>query len=141
MSDKKQRIVVSANYLDRNDKNFRWLFRSEEEGLGAVRPVRSLYASGVTFESSTELEEGFGCETVAYCESMILDESYPTGLQFKSLYFKGFAFHTLTQDGQIDDLVYSCDHLMLNEDGSMLFAMNSPIQKPAGEVATTARLH
>jgi len=68
-------FVVSANYMDRDKRN--WLVRERESKLRDCQEREVLLAADFHLERPDGGEEGVGCRTVAICESLadnILDE-------------------------------------------------------------------
>jgi hypothetical protein len=112
MSDK---YVVSANYIARDSVQSRWMVRPKDSGhIKNLQTSAVVLAKNVKFESSS-WEEGFGCSTVAVCDSYRLFHYNQEG--FKKLKFDGYSFADLETKLKVNE----CSELLLLEDGSMWY--------------------
>jgi hypothetical protein len=112
MSTQKSKVIVSANYLDR-DSNQRWLIRNEDEPVETAKVFRSIVAKNVEFTGSS-IEIGFGCSKVALCESAEGSEDLaPVADEAVQLWFDGWNF--FNQGSRVE----KCKTLTLQTDGSM----------------------
>lgn len=111
---KNMTYIVSANYLDRSDKEHPWLIRKPDQTVEQATRVSSLTATNVRFADSGELENGFGCTIVAAAESVNMD-SVPTHPVGQSLRFAGNKFIAKATGERVD----SVDTLVLSADGKI----------------------
>lgn len=81
-------FIVSANYRDRSSP-YRWLMRRKNESPSAAKAFKEIRATEVKFVESDALERGFGCMTVAQCETAegIGPEGKETFLEFRGYRF------------------------------------------------------
>lgn len=109
------KYVVSANYIARDSKEYRWLCRpSNSTRIQDLYGHGSLALHDVKFETST-VEVGFGCSMVAVAENV---NSHPRlAPEYKKLKFNGAYF----VDAETDKEVKECKKLALFEDGSMYY--------------------
>jgi hypothetical protein len=104
--------IVSANYRNRYAKS-RWLVRKVGQKPEEALEYKSVAAKGVTFRDSDAYEQGFGCSTVAYCESAVGDTKGFTDGQ--RLRFDRYMF--IDPNG---NYVEKVAELALHPDGSMI---------------------
>lgn len=134
-------LIVSANYRDRTSK-YRWLIRDESQDPRQARAFKAIDATGVAFCPSTQWESGFGCSTVAFCETAVgygpmvtavddeplshlpalIDNSVP-------LHFNGRSFF-IDKPDEGTAWVPTCANLRLNSDGSMHAVIEAAVEKP-----------
>jgi len=105
-------FIVAANYLDRKSP-YKWLVRREDESPDKARACRSVVCNNVTFQRSSQYEEGFGCSRVARCETAVgTDFEWPLVVK---LTFDG-SYSFLDPNG---NNVETCKGLTLDADGGI----------------------
>lgn len=109
--------IVSGNYNERlaQIKDFPWLLRSKSDQPRNATPYRSVMAQNVTFGASTEYEKGFGCMTVAYCETAI-GSNANIGARADHVRLKFGTYYFEDPNGKT---IYACKSLLLRADGSV----------------------
>ena len=108
-------MIISANYRDRNNKDYRYLVRRENQSVGDAIQVKEVIVTGpVTFRQSSAQERGFGCGVVAVADSSDITLIGIAPLDPVELQFNGFAF----SDGQRE--VHEVRSLFLRNDGKIL---------------------
>jgi len=109
-------LIVTPNYADRHNRNFRWLVRDASHTPTEVpQGFKAVVATGVAFGPSTRFEEDFGCGTVAFAKSVsVSSEDSVLPPKAIELRFNGLAF--VDPQGQY---VGKCASLVLRTDGSM----------------------
>ena len=108
-------FVVSANYLDRGASK-RWLARKGDEPETTAQAFKSIMATGVRFGPSSEYERGFGCATVAHCETVVTSNrrnGTPEGIRLRFSPMTGCFYDPAGEP------VLECERLVLCADGSM----------------------
>lgn len=119
--------IVSANYRDRGSP-YRWLIRDEGEPLDTAKAFKSVKATGVKFERSSEEEAGFGCSIVARCETAVGHEPEP-----KNSTQLTFEINDFVDSG--GNIVKCCEGLTLDSDGTVLATINSEMPPPPDDDA------
>jgi hypothetical protein len=107
------KFVVSANYRDRSS-SYRWLVRRYDEPIEKAVACKRVVAKGVRFQASNQGESGFGCTTVAVCDSA---ELFDQETLAKRLRFDGVSFLVDEKDGPH---VSGVNELQLGEAGEIL---------------------
>ncbi len=88
------KFIVTANYKDRQSPEM-WLVRKADESIDNAVPCKRVRMCGVRFETSSIAEAGFGCFTVAVCDSAeVVPDDAPVVLGERPLVFDGAKFTT-----------------------------------------------
>lgn len=121
------RKIVSRNYRDRQS-NEPWLIRDENQTPGEAIAVKTVYATGVAFCPSSDFETGFGCSTVAFCDTA--ETAVPAGItEGEALSFEGHAFF-MKSTGKY---VPHCSALILRSDRKMFLGIPVNVETPVLE--------
>lgn len=104
--------IVSANYNNR-DSDYKWLVRDENEPAQKAVACKAVNATGVSFITSPDYEQGFGCSMVARCETAEMIDPEPRGEPLK---FNGLDFND-----EYGRRVTECETLTLLPTGKMNF--------------------
>jgi len=123
--------IVSANYRNRGSDH-PWLVRDAEEDPEMAVAVKSVIATGVTFNRSSAVERGFGCSTVAECQTAEEVGADQTQIG-ERLSFGGMFFYT-----KDDKRVEKCHQLLLMPDGSMWAVLKAPRPSRSRKKASAA---
>jgi len=125
-------MIVSANYRDRRSSN-PWLIREESQHPSEAVECKAVIATDVAFCPSSSFEEGFGCSTVAFCDTAEGFDSDVGSDVGNPLHFYGHSFFS-SKKYTSRDRVPTCGFLILHADRSMQFGRRAEdareIQRP-----------
>jgi hypothetical protein len=110
-------FVVSANYMDRDKRN--WLVRERESKLRDCQEREVLLAADFHLERPDGGEEGVGCRTVAICESLadnILDEVGLAALKEKLIKIKFDGYDSFYEEAT-KKVIREGQYLLLDDTG------------------------
>lgn len=113
--------VISANYRDRSSP-FKWLVRDYDQHPDSAIECKRVFADEVRFETSNEIEQGFGCAIVAISEQIVVEgikgqELMGTPPAESSIYFDGHWFCPIATH----QVTHEVGRLELYENGKMLY--------------------
>lgn len=103
--------IISANYRDRSSPD-KWLVRKQDEPVEKAKAYKKVLAQDVKFETSSAIEQGFGCQIVAIASSVKLQRVPAKVDKSRRLKFSGMFFY----DSQSSTRLHEVSTLLLTSD-------------------------